>query len=106
MNPFVRRVARTVRRHISRPSPPWVAVQENPPQPELWPGLKLFAILSTWMEADIVEATVANRLRRVAHAYSSSTTAAPTTPLPGPLWLALSCGANFAHPNTTSTSRC
>ena len=39
---------------------PWVKQMPNPVRPKRLPGFKLFAILGTWMEADVVEATVRN----------------------------------------------
>jgi hypothetical protein len=42
----------------------WVGAEDNPPQPELLPSFRLFAIISTWMEEDVVAATVANCLRQ------------------------------------------
>src|SRR5690349_7353949 len=37
-----------------------ITAEPNPANAQVLPGVRLFAILSTWMEADIVEATVRN----------------------------------------------
>ena len=39
---------------------PWVKHRPNPAEPRLLPRFRLFAVLGTWMEADVVEATVKN----------------------------------------------
>jgi hypothetical protein len=38
----------------------WVAAEENPAEAECLPSFRLFAVLDTWMEEDVVAATVAN----------------------------------------------
>src|SRR5438045_3603869 len=40
----------------------WVVTVSNPTDPEVLPRFRLFAVLGTWMEADIVAATVCNAL--------------------------------------------
>jgi hypothetical protein len=42
----------------------WVAAEPNPPDPRPLGSFRLFAILCTWMEEDVIEATVANCLRQ------------------------------------------
>src|SRR5262245_29704922 len=39
---------------------PWVVPQRNPTSPRVLEDFRLFAILGTWMEADVIEATVKN----------------------------------------------
>src|SRR5262249_14135418 len=39
---------------------PWVIPQRNPMSPRALEDFRLFAILGTWMEADVIEATVKN----------------------------------------------
>jgi hypothetical protein len=43
-------------------NPPLAAIvaQENPPDPTSIAGIRLFAVIGTWMEEDVIEATVAN----------------------------------------------
>jgi Glycosyl transferase family 2 len=47
---------------LRRPSPPWVVDEADPDDPEPLDGCGLLAVLPTWMEADIVGATVRNAL--------------------------------------------
>ena len=42
----------------------WISATENPPSPERLESFRLFAILSTWMEEDVVAASVANAFRQ------------------------------------------
>ena len=39
---------------------PWVRHRPNPASPRVLPEFRLFAIVGTWMEADVIEATVRN----------------------------------------------
>jgi glycosyltransferase involved in cell wall biosynthesis len=39
---------------------PWVVQRYNPAPPDLLDDFRLFAIIGTWMEADVIEATVKN----------------------------------------------
>ncbi len=41
---------------------PWARVEDNPPDPDRLDGFRLFAVLGTWMEADVVAACVANAM--------------------------------------------
>src|SRR5262249_62389149 len=49
-----------------RPPPadpePWIVAEDNPARPDPLPSFHLFAILGTWLEADVVAATVRNAL--------------------------------------------
>jgi glycosyltransferase involved in cell wall biosynthesis len=40
----------------------WITAQPNPSDAHVVPGVRLFAVLGTWMEADIVVATIRNAL--------------------------------------------
>jgi hypothetical protein len=40
----------------------WVMAAPNPPNPRLLPDFRMFAVLGTWMEADVVGATVCNAM--------------------------------------------
>ena len=39
---------------------PWIVPEDNPARPDPLPSFRLFAILGTWLEADVVAATVRN----------------------------------------------
>ena len=41
---------------------PWVVTEDDPPEPEPLGAIRLFAIVATWMEADVIQATVRNAL--------------------------------------------
>jgi hypothetical protein len=43
---------------------PWVTAEENPAEPDRLAAVRLFAVLGTWMEEDVVTATVANCFRQ------------------------------------------
>jgi glycosyltransferase involved in cell wall biosynthesis len=43
-----------------RPAGPWVAAQDQPASPNVLADFRLFAIIGTWMEEDVIAATVAN----------------------------------------------
>jgi hypothetical protein len=64
--PLRQRPVLIVRRLLSRTlsavglKHPWVKARANPTSPRPLHEFKLFAILSTWMEADVIEATVRN----------------------------------------------
>ena len=45
-----------------RAQPPWVVAADAPPKPRPLAGVPLFAIVGTWMEEDVVAATVSNAL--------------------------------------------
>jgi hypothetical protein len=55
-----RRVRRLARRLLPPDTRGRVAYEPNPPSPELLPEFRFFAVLGTWMEEDVVEATVRN----------------------------------------------
>ena len=40
----------------------WITALPNPRQPDTLPGVRMFAVLGTWMEADVVAATVRNAM--------------------------------------------
>jgi hypothetical protein len=40
----------------------WIATERNPPDARVLPSVRLFAVLGTWMESDIVAATINNAL--------------------------------------------
>src|SRR5277367_6805204 len=40
--------------------PRWARIEDNPPEPDPVEGSRLFAILGTYNESDVVEASVAN----------------------------------------------
>jgi len=50
------------RRARRTPEAPWVVVEDEPPRCEPLAAFRLFAIVATWMEADVVQATVKNAL--------------------------------------------
>ena len=52
--------SRRARQILQRPADGLVTSQPNPKVPAVLDGLRLFAVLGTWMEQDIVEATVRN----------------------------------------------
>jgi hypothetical protein len=59
----IRRPAgRALRRIGLRPplTPPWVVAADQPPEPEPVARFRLFGIIGSWMEADVIAATVAN----------------------------------------------
>jgi hypothetical protein len=64
--PLGRRPVLVARRAVSRTlsllglKHPWVVPRRNPSAPEVLDEFKLFAIVGTWMEEDIIEATVRN----------------------------------------------
>jgi hypothetical protein len=45
-----------------RPPEAWIVTQPNPERPSPLPAFRFFAILGTWMEADVVTATVRNAI--------------------------------------------
>ncbi len=45
---------------LRRPKPPWVVVEDQPTDPRPLEGCPLYAIVATWMEADVIAATVRN----------------------------------------------
>lgn len=55
-----RRVRRLARRVLPPDTRGRVVHEPNPPSPALVPGFRFFAVLGTWMEQDVVEATVRN----------------------------------------------
>lgn len=55
-----RSIRRTAKRALEADRQAAIRHKPNPPRPELLPEFKLFAVLGTWMEEDIVEATVRN----------------------------------------------
>ena len=57
-----RPLRRAVRRLLQRPLDGAVGTQPNPSSPTRLPEFRLFAVLGTWMEEDVVEATVRNAL--------------------------------------------
>jgi hypothetical protein len=66
----IRRYAQQIRRPVGRvlrraglrphPQPLWVCHEAQPPSPAPLDDFRLFAIIGTWMEEDIIAATVAN----------------------------------------------
>jgi hypothetical protein len=54
----IKRALRTV--GLRRPSPPWVVDQADPSRPEPLDAFGLIAIVPTWLESDVIEATVRN----------------------------------------------
>jgi Glycosyl transferase family 2 len=54
--PWAKRVLRGLR--LRSPGPRWVAAEPQPPTPEPLASFGLFAIVVTWMEADVIAATV------------------------------------------------
>lgn len=58
---FARRVVpRSARRRLRPPPPPWVIAMPSPREPRPLEQFAFYAILGTWMEADIVADTVSN----------------------------------------------
>ncbi len=59
----IRRAYRVVTRArpvFGKPPTDWAATEPNPHPPDVLPAFRLFAIVGTWCEADIIEATVRN----------------------------------------------
>ena len=56
----IRRLRGEARRRLRLPGS--TIARANPPHPEPVAGFRLFAMLGTWMEADVVEACVRNAL--------------------------------------------
>jgi hypothetical protein len=56
--PHVRKVLKTL--GIRWWSPQWVLHADNPPQPDVLPSFGLYGLTVTWMEGDVIEATVRN----------------------------------------------
>ena len=54
----VKRILRTV--GLRKPKPAWVMPVDRPADPDPLPSFGLFAIVVTWMEADVIAATVRN----------------------------------------------
>lgn len=59
---LVRRAARRLRGGTPPPRAPWVEVCPNPDDARPLETVRLFAVMGTWMEGDIVASTVANAL--------------------------------------------
>ncbi|HXW33855.1 MAG TPA: glycosyltransferase family 2 protein [Acidimicrobiales bacterium] len=57
-----RSLRRSAMRILDMDRKSWIVPRPNPSDPELLPEFRLFAVLGTWMEEDIVEATVQNAL--------------------------------------------
>jgi hypothetical protein len=58
---FTRSLRRAVKKLLGRSGGGWLVVGEpNPPHPEPLAAFRFFAVLGTWMEEDVVEATVRN----------------------------------------------
>ncbi|MGH9246373.1 MAG: glycosyltransferase family 2 protein [Acidimicrobiales bacterium] len=57
-HPHVKRVLRAL--GYRKPAPRWVVPQEQPVDPEPVADFELFAIVNTWMEADVIGASVHN----------------------------------------------
>ncbi len=55
-----KRVLRTL--GLRKPPPPWVVAEEQPAEPDPLPSFGLNAIVVTWMETDVISATVRNAL--------------------------------------------
>lgn len=55
-----RLVPRRIRRRLRPPKPPWVISEPQPRDASPLQSFGFFAIVGTWMEADIIEATIAN----------------------------------------------
>jgi hypothetical protein len=55
-----RLASRRARQFLQRPADGLVSNEANPSSPDVLDGFRLFAVLGTWMEEDIVEATVRN----------------------------------------------
>jgi hypothetical protein len=47
-----------------RPAPDWVSAQDNPQQAEPLESFRLFAVVGSWLEEDVIAATVANCFRQ------------------------------------------
>jgi hypothetical protein len=45
---------------VHRPSRKWVLTEDNPAEPTVLPRFRLYGLIVTWMEADVIEATVRN----------------------------------------------
>lgn len=45
---------------LRRATPPWVAAEDNPADPEVLDEFALFGLIVTWMEGDVIAATVRN----------------------------------------------
>ena len=64
---MLKRLQRALGRPTQGPEPnsepnsePRIVAEDNPPRPDPLPSFRLFAILGTWLEADVVAATVRN----------------------------------------------
>jgi glycosyltransferase involved in cell wall biosynthesis len=57
-----RALSRQLRQILNRPADGLVHTERNPSSPDLLGGFRFFAVLGTWMEEDVVEATVKNAL--------------------------------------------
>ncbi|MET0144037.1 MAG: glycosyltransferase family 2 protein [Ilumatobacteraceae bacterium] len=55
-----KRALRTV--GLRRPAPPWVVASEQPADPRPLDRCPLYAVVVTWMEADVIAATVSNAI--------------------------------------------
>src|SRR5206468_11696281 len=53
------RLRRALRPHLAE-AEPWIVAEDNPGRPDPLPSFRLFAILGTWLAADVVAATVRN----------------------------------------------
>jgi len=53
------RLRRALGQHLAD-AEPWIVAEDNPARPDPLPSFRLFAILGTWLEADVVAATVRN----------------------------------------------
>jgi hypothetical protein len=82
---------------FGRPDTRWVLAQPDPPQPEPLDRFRLFAVLCTWMEEDIVAATVANALAQGCERVYLLDNASPD----GTVAAALGAGAELARTFTT-----
>jgi hypothetical protein len=45
---------------VRRPSANWILAEDNPPDADVLPSFGLFGVVVTWMEGDVIEATVRN----------------------------------------------
>ncbi|HXQ43886.1 MAG TPA: glycosyltransferase family 2 protein [Acidimicrobiales bacterium] len=63
-----RLLGRTKKRPLGERGGRYPVGEPNPPDPDVLPGSPLFAVLGTWMEEDIVEATVRNAFAQGAEA--------------------------------------
>ena len=57
---FKRLVPRRLRALRNPPKPPWVRAMEKPTNPNPLDDFGFYAIVGTWMEADVIADTVAN----------------------------------------------